>query len=185
MIKAEQKKQKTYKINGVEIQNLTTPDLINYRIFYLLVIPVSLLGGVTFLLNGYSFRENLFWAITISSFAIFVLFAFYLGIKMVKNINVELKKREISAEDKILARKKLKKTVVKIAVISVIAFILLVNGVKRMVNDITENKISKYQCSICEVICTDSKDKHSIARTGMCEDCYENYKYVKDSLDEY
>lgn len=44
------------------------------------------------------------------------------------------------------------------------------------------------ECPICEREFNDSgknSNRRSITNTGMCKQCYKNYKYANDWLDEY
>ena len=140
MKKSEQKKRKPCTINGVEIQNVTTPELMNYKKMYLLATPVSLLGGFALLLMGYNFRENLFFAIMLSLFGILSLFVVRLGIRMVKNINGELKSREITDNDKILAKKsKIKSIILYIILAVVVGLVMSCTVIKSLEEDRTAN----------------------------------------------
>ena len=40
------------------------------------------------------------------------------------------------------------------------------------------------ECPICDTTFTDSENKKTIAKTGMCNNCYGNYKNLEWVLDE-
>lgn len=66
-------------------------------------------------------------------------------------------------------------------VIAIIIVILVLAGLGSCMSGGSDKE---YKCSACGKTFTNSADTRSIARTSMCEPCYENYKFTQDLKEE-
>lgn len=69
-----------------------------------------------------------------------------------------------------------------ITILGIIVIIGIIGFLSDLFKDSNETKTET--CPICYKTYTNGDDLHSIAWTGMCEKCYENFKYKQEIQEE-
>lgn len=67
---------------------------------------------------------------------------------------------------------------------SIIGIIIVIVLILAAIGSCSGGSDKEYKCSSCGKTYTNSADTRSIARTSMCEPCYENYKFTQDLKEE-
>ena len=175
------------RINGVDIENLKTSELLRqvkllpalFVISVACAIFIAAFGLLMALASGDS--DLALYSLFFFGFALVCVFLAFIFPKRLKNVKAALDTREITEDAKTNAAKKLQETK-KYAIIG-IALILLMSAIATF-SLINTDEFADNQCHFCERKFTDSDNKRSIARTNMCENCYGNYKDLEWVLDE-
>ena len=180
------KKSMFERINGVDIEKLSTSELMRQvkllpALFIIMVVCAVFIAvfGVVFSLASDS--ELAMFSLFFFAFALVAFFLAYIFPKRLKNVKAALATREITDETRKNAEAKVNATK-KAALIGLIA-IIIINLIGCFFIVKGEPATPKNQCQACERVYRDSDNKRSIARTHLCENCYDNYKAMEWVLD--
>ncbi|MBR3766656.1 MAG: hypothetical protein IKL10_00230 [Clostridia bacterium] len=176
------------RINGVDIENLKTSELLRQVKLLPILFKISVVCSIFIAAFGLLFvlssedSELAIYSLFFLGFSLVCVLLAFIFPKRLKNVKSTLDTRELTEDIKKNAEKKLQETkkyaiigIVLILIVSVIVTFSLINNSVEFADN---------QCHFCERKFTDIENKKSIARTNMCENCYDNYKDLEWVLDE-
>ena len=188
-IKNRLKKSLFECINGVEIEKLKTSELLRQVkllpvLFVIMVVCAIFIAAFGLLFAFAPDTDIAIFSLFFLGGAIISAFLAFIFPKRLKNVKQTLDTREItddirkSAENKINETKKY--SMAGIIILAIVCIITVIS----FVGNVSDSKFADNQCHTCERKFTDSDNKMSIAKTNMCENCYNNYDSLKWVLEE-